>query len=66
MLWSASRISLPDISMSAACSGAVTFHQGGKKHTVRGYRARAGYNLATGVGTIDAQLFVPELARAAR
>jgi subtilase family serine protease len=44
----------------------VSFRQGGKKHTVRGYRARAGYNLATGVGTINAQLFVPELARAAR
>ena len=44
----------------------VTFRQGGKKHTVRGYRARAGYNLAAGVGTINAQLFVPELARAAR
>jgi subtilase family serine protease len=44
----------------------VSFRQGGKKHTVRGYRAKAGYNLATGVGTINAQLFVPELARAAR
>ena len=44
----------------------VSFRQGGKKHTVRGYGARAGYNLATGVGTINAQLFVPELARAAR
>jgi subtilase family serine protease len=44
----------------------VSFRQGGRKHTVRGYRARAGYNLATGVGTINAQLFVPELARAAR
>src|SRR5689334_8074453 len=47
-------------------SNTVTFRQGGEKHTVRGYRARAGYNLATGVGTINAQLFVPELARAAR
>ena len=36
------------------------------KRTVRGYRAKTGYNLATGVGTINAQLFVPELARAAR
>jgi len=44
----------------------VSFRQGGKKHTVRGYGAWAGYNLATGVGTINAQLFVPELARAAR
>ena len=44
----------------------VSFRQGGKKHTVSGYRARAGYNLAAGLGTINAQLFVPELARAAR
>jgi subtilase family serine protease len=44
----------------------VSFRQGGKKHTVRGYGARAGYNLATGAGTINARLFVPELARAAR
>jgi subtilase family serine protease len=43
----------------------VSFRQGGKKHTVRGYGARAGYSLATGLGTINAQLFVPELARAA-
>jgi len=44
----------------------VSFRQGGKRHTVSGYRARAGYNLAAGLGTINAQLFVPELARAAR
>jgi subtilase family serine protease len=43
----------------------VSFRQGGKKHTVRGYRAWGGYSLATGLGTINAQLFVPELARAA-
>jgi hypothetical protein len=29
---------------------------------VRGFSARPGYNLASGVGTIDAQYFVPELA----
>jgi subtilase family serine protease len=44
----------------------VSFRQGGRKYTVRGYGARAGYSLATGVGTINAQLFVPELAKAAR
>jgi len=44
----------------------VSFRQGGKKRTVRGYGARAGYNVASGLGTINAQLFVPELARAAR
>ncbi|HEX5191191.1 MAG TPA: S53 family peptidase [Solirubrobacteraceae bacterium] len=36
----------------------------GKIVTVRGYRARRGYDLATGIGTVDAARFVPELARA--
>jgi subtilase family serine protease len=31
--------------------------------TVAGYRARASYNLVTGLGTIDAAKFVPALAR---
>jgi subtilase family serine protease len=41
----------------------VSFVQGGRKQTVTGYSAHAGYNLDTGVGTINAQYFVPELAR---
>jgi subtilase family serine protease len=44
----------------------VSFSQGGHVHTVRGYSARPGYNLAAGVGTVDARYFVPELARLAR
>jgi subtilase family serine protease len=40
----------------------VSFRQGGKFHTVRGFRARPGYDLAAGVGTVDGPLFVPELA----
>ncbi len=43
----------------------VTFTQGGKKHTVRGFPARRGYDLASGVGTLYAPAFVPELARLA-
>ena len=43
----------------------VSFRQGGKLHTVRGFRARPGYDLASGVGTVNALRFVPELARAA-
>ncbi len=43
----------------------VSFEQGGRKHTVPGFRAGPGYNLASGVGTIDAPYFVPELARLA-
>jgi subtilase family serine protease len=33
--------------------------------TVKGYAAGPGYDLASGVGTVDAALFVPELAEAA-
>jgi subtilase family serine protease len=40
----------------------VSFKQGGKKHTVRGFAARPGYDLASGVGTVNAKYFVPELA----
>ena len=40
----------------------VSFPQHGQIHTVRGFTARAGYDLASGVGTIDAKTFVPELA----
>jgi subtilase family serine protease len=42
----------------------VSFSQTGMVHTVRGFAAGPGYNLATGVGTVDAALFVPELAAA--
>ena len=47
-------------------SNTVSFRQGGKLHTVPGFRAVAGYDLASGVGTVNALLFVPELATAAR
>jgi subtilase family serine protease len=43
----------------------VSFRQGGKLRTVTGFAALRGYDLASGVGTIDAAKFVPELARAA-
>ncbi len=43
----------------------VTFQQGGKSHTVHGWNAVPGYDLASGVGTINARLFVPELAKLA-
>src|SRR5215472_6119551 len=43
----------------------VSFRQGGRSRTVHGYGARAGYNLAAGLGTVNAQYFVPELARLA-
>jgi subtilase family serine protease len=43
----------------------VSVAQGGKTVTIHGYSARNGYSLAAGVGTINALLFVPELASAA-
>ncbi len=43
----------------------VSFPQGGKVHTVTGFSARPGYDLASGVGTVNAALFVPELAHLA-
>jgi subtilase family serine protease len=42
----------------------VSFSQGGTTHTVDGYEADGSYNLATGLGTVDAAYFVPELVRA--
>jgi len=43
----------------------VSFTQGGQRHTVRGFAAVRGYDLASGVGTVNAAYFVPELASAA-
>ncbi|HZR55147.1 MAG TPA: S53 family peptidase [Streptosporangiaceae bacterium] len=41
----------------------VSFSQNSKSYTVHGYYARNGYSLVAGVGTINAQYFVPELAK---
>jgi subtilase family serine protease len=43
----------------------VSFSQNGKTYTVPGFSAKPGYDLASGVGTVNAALFVPELAWAA-
>jgi subtilase family serine protease len=43
----------------------VAFRQGGRSHTVRGFASRAGYDLVTGLGTVNAGFLVPELARLA-
>jgi subtilase family serine protease len=40
----------------------VSFTQDGRVQTVTGYPARPGYNLATGLGTVNAPYFVTELA----
>jgi subtilase family serine protease len=43
-------------------SNTVSFTQGGSTHMVRGFTAKKGYDLATGIGTVNAAFFVPELA----
>jgi subtilase family serine protease len=53
---------LVDISQG---NNTVAFSQGGEQHTLTGYTAGPGYNLASGTGTIYAPDFVPELARLA-
>jgi len=45
-------------------SNTVSFTQGGQRHTVRGFTAARGYDLASGVGTVNAAYFVGELASA--
>jgi subtilase family serine protease len=45
-----------------AGNNTVAFTQGGKRHTVHGFKALRGYDLASGVGTVSAPLFVYELA----
>jgi subtilase family serine protease len=40
----------------------VSFSQGGSTRKVRGFAARKGYDLASGVGTVDALYFVYQLA----
>jgi len=40
----------------------VTFTQDGRTYTITGYQAGPGYNLASGLGTVDAAKFVPTLA----
>ena len=43
----------------------VSFAQNGTNYTVQGFSAGPGYDLASGVGTVNAALFVPELVQAA-
>ena len=45
-------------------SNTVSYVEGKTVITVRGHSARPGYDLASGVGTVDAASFVPELVQA--
>ena len=40
----------------------VPYAAGGHDRTIRGYAAQRGYDLASGVGTVNAAAFVPEIA----
>jgi kumamolisin len=42
-----------------------TFSSGSKTIVVPGFKARAGYDMASGLGTVNAAVFVPALARLA-
>jgi len=55
----------PGIIAVSTGSNTHSFVQDGSRYTVPGFAAQPGYNLVTGVGTIDAASFVPELARLA-
>jgi len=44
----------------------VTFQQDGKAHTVQGWNAVRGYDLSSGLGTVNASEFVRKLAAMAR
>jgi subtilase family serine protease len=55
----------PGIVAVASGDNTVSFTQDGQQRTVTGFSAGPGYNLATGVGTVDARYLVPELARLA-
>jgi subtilase family serine protease len=44
----------------------VSFQQNGKNYTVRGWDAVRGYDLSSGLGTINASVFVPKLAAMAK
>jgi subtilase family serine protease len=52
----------PGIVPVTSGNNTVSFTQDGRAYTVTGFSAGPGYDLATGLGTVDARYFVPELA----
>jgi len=67
-LYALSALHAPGLVDVTSGNNTVAFTQGTDNtlFTVQGYPARPGYDLASGVGTVNAAYFVPELARAAR
>ena len=56
---------LPGLVDVTSGNNTVSFIQNGKTDTVHGFTAGRGYDLASGLGTVNAADFVPELARLA-
>ena len=64
-LYALSASHAPGIADVLKGNNTVSFQQGGKRDIVKGFSALPGYDLASGVGTVDAARFVFELARLA-
>jgi len=62
-LYALSAAHAPGIVDVTSGNNTVSFSQNGSSYTVDGFSARPGYDLASGVGTVYAPDFVPELAR---
>jgi subtilase family serine protease len=61
-LYRLSAAKAPGIVPVTSGNNTVTFAQGGKNHTIKGFNARAGYSLVDGVGTVNAWYLAYELA----
>jgi subtilase family serine protease len=61
-LYELSAARAPGIVDVTSGNNTVTFTQNGHSYTVQGASAKPGYDLASGVGTVNAAFFVPELA----
>jgi subtilase family serine protease len=61
-LYQMAALHLPGLVDVTSGNNTVTFTQDNKTYTVHGYSAGPGYDLASGLGTVNAADFVPELA----
>jgi subtilase family serine protease len=62
-LYAMSAAQVPGLVDVTSGDNSVTYTVSGTKHTVTGYQAGLGYDLASGVGTVYAPDFVPELVQ---
>jgi subtilase family serine protease len=65
-LYTLSKYHAPGLVDVTSGNNTVGFTQDGTAYTVKGFSAKKGYDLVTGVGTVNAAKFVPELAAASR